>query len=90
MTRPYLTTRDCARVLGVTSAYIRGEIDAVRLSAEVVARSPVHGRTRGNRAIRIYPLAFRAYLGRYWPSQASMFHAQQERAEHAEQQSPFP
>jgi hypothetical protein len=59
--RPYLTTGDCAIRLGVSSEFIRGEIEDGKLQAETVTE----GRKR--KAIRIYPLAWKLYLGKWWP-----------------------
>lgn len=69
MIRPYLTTRECAAQLGVTSRYIRGEIRDGRLKAEVIPRDPAPDRQRAHPAIRIYREQWDAYLGRYWPRQ---------------------
>lgn len=65
--RPFLTTADCASALGVSVDFVRGEIKDRRLRAEVVEREPRPGRSRGNRAIRVYPEAWADYLQRYWP-----------------------
>jgi hypothetical protein len=66
-----MTTSECAAVLGLTTAYIRGEIRDGRLQAVIVPRDPAPGRTRGNRAVRIYQDAWANYLHRYWPERAS-------------------
>lgn len=58
--RAWLTTGDCARILGVSREFVRGEVRDARLPAEIVTE----GRQR--RAIRIYRLQWRAYLQRYW------------------------
>ena len=67
MTRPYLTTAEAACVVGVTPAYIRGEIREGRLDADVLHRDPVRGRQSARPVIRIYPEQFEAYVVRHWP-----------------------
>lgn len=64
--RVWMTTRDCANVLGVSTDYIRSEIRDGRLEAEVIPRPPRQGRRRAYPAIRIYPPAWATYLGTYW------------------------
>ena len=59
--RAWLTTGDCARLLGVSREFVRGEVRDGRIAAEVVTE----GRQR--KAIRIYRVQWRAYLQRYWP-----------------------
>lgn len=80
--RPWLTTGECARILGMSVDYMRGEIRDGLLRAEVVQREARPGRTRGNRAIRIYRTSWREYLQRYWPQHpaCSTFHENRENA----------
>ncbi len=54
-TDPPLTTRDCADWMGVTTEFIRGEIDDGKLEAEDVM-------VNGRRIIRVHLDEFRAYL----------------------------
>lgn len=56
-----LTTADCARALGVTAAFIRGEVRGGRLVARVFERPS------GRSAYRIRLTAFQSYVARYWP-----------------------
>lgn len=58
-----LTTRDCADLLGVSTAFIRGEIDDGRLVADVYDDDE-----KGRRIIRIDRTDFIAYCKRYWPA----------------------
>lgn len=56
---PKLTTRDCADRLGVTTAFILGEIQDGRLSAQITARE-------GYRTIyRVAPQELEAYIHRH-------------------------
>lgn len=71
MTRSWMTTGNCARLLGVSLDFIRGEIADHRLAASVVDREPRPGRSRGNRSYRVYPDQWGAYLRRYWPERAT-------------------
>jgi len=68
--RAWLTTAECAAVLGVSTDYIRAEIRDGRLTAVVITRDPRPGHTRAYRAIRVYPEPWRTYLQRYWPEHA--------------------
>lgn len=74
--RDWLTTGQCATALGVSTDYVRGEIRDGRLMAVIITREPRPGRSRANRAIRVYREAWVAYLHRYWPDRAecSTFH----------------
>lgn len=65
--RPYLTTRECAGVIGQSSRYVRDEILDGRLTAEVIPRDVSLGRQYAQRLYRVYPEDFAAYLKRYWP-----------------------
>ncbi len=56
-----LTTSDCAQKLGMTGAYIRGEIRDGRLKARIFSE----GRKRAK--YRIEAEDFTAYVERYWP-----------------------
>lgn len=56
-----LTTSECARALGMTGAFIRGEIRDKRLKARVFTT----GRKRAK--YRIDAEDFTAYVDRYWP-----------------------
>jgi hypothetical protein len=67
MSRAYLTTSEAAAVVGVTAAYIRGEIRDGRLDADVIHREPIRGRQSARPVIRIYPEQLGAYVRRYWP-----------------------
>jgi excisionase family DNA binding protein len=59
-TDPTLTTRDLADRLGVSTAFILGEIRDGRLSALTLSG-------RGKRTIyRVSEAAFEAYVARYW------------------------
>lgn len=65
--RDWLTTGDCARVIGMTAEYVRGEIEDGRLQAEVIERPKRYGRKWARRIIRVYQEPFRQYLEQYWP-----------------------
>lgn len=67
MTKPFLTTTECADIISMTSAYLRGEIRDGRLTAEIIHRPVSEGRKRSRPIIRVYPEHFAAYLKRYWP-----------------------
>lgn len=83
MTRSFLTTADCAVIVGMSTRYIRDEISAGRLEAEVITRRPLPQRQRAQRLIRVYPEQFAAYLGLYWPrvQWQPLFHGQPQRAQ---------
>jgi predicted DNA-binding transcriptional regulator AlpA len=57
----YLKTRECAVLLGVTTAYIVGEIKDGRLPARV--RTTPDGRIR----YRVCVDDWRLYIARHWP-----------------------
>lgn len=61
-----MTTRECADVLGVGTAFIRGEVDDGRLRAVVSIRRP-SGRTH----YRIAVSDFRAYCATWSPGALS-------------------
>lgn len=63
---PVLTTRDCADLLGMSTGFIRGEIEDGRLPAAVY--EPDDG--GGRRVYRIDWTDFVAYCRRYWPAKA--------------------
>lgn len=57
-----LTTAQCARFLGVTPAFIRGEIQDKRLSARVYKPE-----TKRRAVYTIEQQDFTAYVERFWP-----------------------
>lgn len=57
----YLSPYQCAKLLGVSDDYIVGEIKDGRLPAR--ERCYASGRKR----YRVDPVAFAAYIDRYWP-----------------------
>jgi hypothetical protein len=59
--RQLLSTTECARALGMTGAFIRGEIRDGRLKARIFTE----GRRRAK--YRIEAVDFRAYVERCWP-----------------------
>jgi hypothetical protein len=68
--RPFLTPRECAERLaipGVTPDYLRAEIRAGLLTAEIIDRPVRPGRQRSTPIIRVYKQDFRVYVERYWP-----------------------
>lgn len=65
--RPYLTTRQCADILGVSTSYVREELKSGRLKGDAIPRPLSEGRKWSWRLYRIYPADFRAYCERYWP-----------------------
>lgn len=66
--REWLTTSECAALLGVTGAYIRGEIEDGRLEANRSNAQIRPGRKRARRVIRVRVEHFRAYCQRHWPN----------------------
>lgn len=62
MSTGWLSPLTCARKIGVTDEYIRGEIKEGRLEAHV-HRYAHSGRAR----YRIDPEDWEAYVARYWP-----------------------
>jgi hypothetical protein len=69
--RPYLSPPVCAAMLGVSAAFIRGEVKEGRLSARVMRRDS------GRSVYRIPAEAFTIYVERYWPEK--VFHAEHKR-----------
>lgn len=72
MTRPYMTPRECAERLeeaglGVSAAYIRGDIRDGLLTAEIVHREIRPGRSRSKPLIHVYEADFREYVRTTWP-----------------------
>lgn len=67
MEQRYLSPPVCAAVLGVTAAFIRGEVKDGTLPARVFRRSS------GRSVYRIEATDFQAYVERHWPQKR--FHA---------------
>lgn len=65
--RPFLTTQDCARYLGVSAAYVREELKSGRLEGDVIPRPCLPGRRWAKTLYRVYPADFKAYCAKYWP-----------------------
>lgn len=61
---PVLTTRDCADLLGMSTGFIRGEIEDGRLAADIYEPDDASGR----KVYRIEWAAFMRYCERYWPA----------------------
>lgn len=76
----YLTTRQCADLLGVSTAFMREELRCGALKGEAIPRDVQPGRRWAKTLYRIYPEDFRAYCARYWPridtSHLSKFHVE--------------
>lgn len=67
----YLTTRDCADVLGVTTGFVRGEILDARLDATIIDRPVLPGHRRSKRIYRVSLAALREYCARWCPAALS-------------------
>lgn len=67
----WLTTRHCADLIGVSTDFVRGEIQDGRLVGTVIARDVLPGRKRARALYRVAPRDFVAYCQRYCPSALS-------------------
>ncbi len=63
----WLTTRECADVLGVSATFVREEIQDGRLDAQILDRPVLEGRTRSKRIYRVEMAVFRDYCQRWCP-----------------------
>jgi hypothetical protein len=57
-----LTTSDCAKLIGMTGEFVRGEIREGRLKARVF-----NGPKRRRARYRVERAEWQSYLDKYWP-----------------------